>query len=341
MSKFAKIMHLDAGRMYFRVKSLKMIIDSLAACGYDQLQLAIGNDGLRFLLDDMAMDGKDSDTVKELVKQGNIAYNGNPSCLTQSEMDEVIAYADQKGIEIVPMVNSPGHMPAALAINPSYRLVEDGKTSDNSLDVRREDAVAFGIELIRKYAAYFSSKGCRHFNFGADEYGNDVFNLGGLGFYVLETRGEFSYMVNYLNRASEAVLEYGMVPRAFNDPFYYHEDTQMVLNPAVEVCYWIKGWCGFDCAAVDTIAKKGHPMINCHGAWYYVLLPDGRVQKASEHPDFDKFDAKIFPSDQVCEDVAGAMICFWCDNSTLRTDEQVAEDAAVEMKALYEKFMKD
>lgn len=338
MGKFANILHLDAGRMYFNVTSLKNLIDSMAECGYDQLQLAVGNDGLRFLLDDMSMDGKDSDTVKALVKKGNIAYNGDENCLTESEMNEVIAHAQEKGIDIVPMINTPGHMPAALHINPSYRLEEEGKLSENSLDVRREDAVGFGIELIKKYAAYFASKGCRYFNFGADEYGNDVFNLGGLGFSMLEARGEFHYMVSYLNKAAEAVIEAGMIPRAFNDAFYYHEDTSMVLNTAIEVCYWIKGWCGFDCAAVDTIAKKGHPMINCHGAWYYVLLPEGRVQKASENPDFEKFDAKVFPSDQICEDVAGAMICFWCDNSTLRTNEQVAEDAAVEMKLLYEKL---
>lgn len=342
---FYRIVHLDAGRKAFQVASVKQLLDEMAVCGYQQLQFAFGNDGFRLLLDDMAMDGKDSDTVKEAVRRGNQEYNGDPTCLTQKEMEEILDYAREKKIEVVPMLNMPGHMTAALFINPAYRWSDEGQTSLNSIDVTREEAVAFCLELLKKYAEYFAAKGCRYFQFGADEYGNDIHGVGGLGFARLEQKGDYAYYASFLNRAAKVILEAGMTPRAFNDGFYYHEDVTMELDPRIEVCYWGKGWIGFDCAAVETIAAKGHPMINSHGGWYYVLKHENIVQKPTEHesdgtPDFDSFRAEIFPGDQFYGEPAGAMFCIWCDNSRLLTDQEVVEDAFGEMKAMAEKVMK-
>lgn len=336
--EFYKILHLDAGRKYFRPETLKQLIDNMAECGYTQLQLAVGNDGLRLLLDDMAMDGKDSDTVKTLVREGNMAYNQDPSALTQAEMDELLAYAKEKGVEIAPLVNVPGHMRVALNINPSYRFTCQGKTSVGTIDVRREEACEFGVALILKYAAYFASRGCRYFSFGADEYANDAFNEDGLGFALLEGRGELHYLIAFINRAAEAVLACGMTPRAFNDPFYYHEDTTMDLNKAVQVCYWCDGWRGFHCAKVKTIADMGHDMINTRGGWYYVL-GEKEVIKPSKHAEFETFAANSFSGGQIFDGVAGAMFCIWCDHSNLLTDAEVVADVAEEMKAMYGKIM--
>lgn len=49
------IMFLDCGRKYYSVDSIKKIIDNASAAGFNYIQLAVGNDGLRFLLDDMSL----------------------------------------------------------------------------------------------------------------------------------------------------------------------------------------------------------------------------------------------------------------------------------------------
>ncbi|MCI5652368.1 MAG: hypothetical protein MR295_09085, partial [Ruminococcus bromii] len=49
-----KIVHLDCGRKYFTKEWIIALINEIAVDGYNQLQLAFGNDGLRFLLDDMS-----------------------------------------------------------------------------------------------------------------------------------------------------------------------------------------------------------------------------------------------------------------------------------------------
>ena len=56
---FMKVVHLDAGRKYFSVDSIKKIIDNAYADGYNYLELGVGNDGLRFLLDDMSVTAND------------------------------------------------------------------------------------------------------------------------------------------------------------------------------------------------------------------------------------------------------------------------------------------
>ena len=51
---YSRIVHLDVGRKYFRVDQIKDIIDTMAESNYNALELAVGNDGLRFLLNDMS-----------------------------------------------------------------------------------------------------------------------------------------------------------------------------------------------------------------------------------------------------------------------------------------------
>ena len=49
---FYKIVHLDCGRKYFSKDWIIALLYEMQYDGYNQLQLAFGNDGLRFLLDD-------------------------------------------------------------------------------------------------------------------------------------------------------------------------------------------------------------------------------------------------------------------------------------------------
>lgn len=66
------------GRKYFSVNSIKQIIDNASAAGFNYIQLAVGNDGLRFLLDDMSLtvNGKtySSERVSAAIHAGNEAY---------------------------------------------------------------------------------------------------------------------------------------------------------------------------------------------------------------------------------------------------------------------------
>ena len=184
-----KIVSIDAGRKYFSPEQLKEIIDKAKEYGYTDLHLLVGNNGLRFMLDDMSMKVGDktysSDDVKRAIKHGTNAYYNDPNGnhLTESQMTDLINYAKDKGIGVIPTVNSPGHMDAILNAmkelgieNPNFDYF--GKKSERTVDLNNKQAVDFTKTLIDKYAAYFAGKS-EIFNIGLDEYANDATNAKG------------------------------------------------------------------------------------------------------------------------------------------------------------------
>ena len=116
---YMKIAMLDSGRKYFTPDWVKSFIYEAKADGYTHVMLAVGNDGMRFLLDDMSITVNGtayaSADVSAAVHAGNTAYTSASSGeWTESEMNEIFAAANAAGIEIIPLLNSPGHMDAIL-----------------------------------------------------------------------------------------------------------------------------------------------------------------------------------------------------------------------------------
>ena len=275
-----KIVSIDAGRKYFSPEQLKEIIDKAKHYGYTDLHLLVGNDGLRFMLDDMSItaNGKtySSDDVKRAIEKGTNDYYNDPNGnhLTESQMTDLINYAKDKGIGLIPTVNSPGHMDAILNAmkelgiqNPNFNYF--GKESARTVDLDNEQAVAFTKALIDKYAAYFSKK-TEIFNIGLDEYANDATNA--KGWTVLQTKGKYSKFITYANDLAHIVKSHGLKPMAFNDGIYYNSDTSFgTFDKDIIVSMWTGGWGGYDVASSKLLVEKGHQILNTNDAWYYVL----------------------------------------------------------------------
>ena len=275
-----KIVSIDAGRKYFSPEQLKEIIDKAKHYGYTDLHLLVGNDGLRFMLDDMSItaNGKTyaSDDVKRAIEKGTNDYYNDPNGnhLTESQMTDLINYAKDKGIGLIPTVNSPGHMDAILNAmkelgiqNPNFSYF--GKESARTVDLDNEQAVAFTKALIDKYAAYFAKK-TEIFNIGLDEYANDATNA--KGWTVLQTKGKYSKFITYANDLAHIVKSHGLKPMAFNDGIYYNSDTSFgTFDKDIIVSMWTGGWGGYDVASSKLLVEKGHQILNTNDAWYYVL----------------------------------------------------------------------
>ena len=272
------IVMLDCGRKYFSVDSIKQIIDNAAAAGFNNVMLAVGNDGMRFLLDDMSLTVNgtpySSEKVAAAIHTGNEAYyNFTTDELTESEMDEIIAYAKTKGLGIIPVINTPGHMDAILDAAEALT----GKTcsyngSGRTIDVTNTTAVAFTQALLQKYITYFAGKGCKYFNMGADEYANDKFTSGSMGFGNLQSAGKYSYYVEYVNAVAGLIKAAKMTPMAFNDGIYFNNNTSSgTFDTDIVICYWSNGWDGYTPMPASDLASKGFKMVNTHGDYYWVL----------------------------------------------------------------------
>lgn len=325
------IMFLDCGRKYFSVNSIKQIIDNASAAGFNYIQLAVGNDGLRFLLDDMSLtvNGKtySSERVSAAIHAGNEAYyNFDVDELTQPEMDEIIAYAASKGMGVIPCVNTPGHMDAILSAATALTGKDCSYSgSARTIDVTNATAVAFTQALLQKYISYFAGKGCEYFNMGADEYANDIFTSGSMGFGNLQSTGKYSYYVTYVNAVAKMVKDAKMTPMAFNDGIYFNSNTSSgTFDTDILICYWSNGWSSYTPMPAANLAAKGFKLINTHGDYYWVL---GKSDWQCSPEKAKGFNYKTFQGGTI-NDPTGSMFCIWCDYPGAETDTFVVNNTA-------------
>ena len=321
-----KVISIDAGRKYFSLDQLKRIVDKASELGYSDLHLLVGNDGMRFVLDDMTVEanGKTyaSDDVKKAILEGTKAYYDDPNgqALTQTEMDELHAYATAKGIGLIAAVNSPGHMDALLVAmeklgieNPQASFDTVSKTT---MDLTNEAAVNFTKALIGKYMDYFKDKS-KIFNYGTDEYANDATSA--QGWYYLKWYDLYGKFAEYSNSLAAMAREKGLQPMAFNDGFYYGDEDDVAFDKDVLISYWSKGWWGYNLASPQYLADKGYKFLNTNGDWYYVLgrTPEtggGYIEKAIANAaatPFRQLPSTTYPETSL--PMVGSMVAVWCD----------------------------
>lgn len=325
------IVMLDCGRKYFSVDSIKQIIDNASAAGFGYIMLGVGNDGMRFLLDDMSLTVNgttySSEKVAAAIHAGNEAYyNFAVDELTQSEMDAVLAYAKEKGMGVIPMLNTPGHMDAILAAATSLTGTNCAySVSARTIDVTNSTAVAFTQAFVQKYVDYFASKGCKYFNMGADEYANDMFTGGSMGFGNLQSTGKYSYYVEYVNAVAALIKNAGMTPMAFNDGIYFANNTSSgTFDTDIVICYWSNGWGGYTPMSAEALASKGFKMVNTHGDYYWVL---GKSDWQCNAKKASGFNYKTFQGGTI-DNPSGAMFCIWADYPGAETEASVISKTA-------------
>lgn len=340
-----RIVHLDCGREYFTKDWIIALINEMADAGYNQLQLAFGNGGFRFYLNDMAIGSHSSDEVKNALEAGNahyntygddengpnnqewITYNPSKNALTETEMNAIIAHAQSKGIEIVPMLNTPGHMHAVLAamskLGISGNLQVSGK--HGCLNLENTVAVSFTKELVSKYVKYFADNGCNFFNAAMDEYSSweNVF-------------------YNYANEIISIITKYNMTPRMFNDAL---RRNNTISNSNVQVCYWFYG---NNCYPVDDITQ--YQLINANHDYYYVstnenwnLYREGYTFVGEYNEDTWINKAKQFNNNTfnygsgvgtTVNNPVGSMFCIWCNTPGKNTETQIAQQIRMILRVI-------
>lgn len=330
-SEFLRIFHLDCGRKYFTVSEIEGIIDQLAENHYTHIQLAFGNDGLRFLLNDMSVtvNGTEysSEKVTAAIKNGNSSLtSGSSGELSEKDMNDIIAYANGKGIQVIPLFNAPGHMytvakamnSSTLNMNGKYipATSSDARTENWALDPTDSIAVEFAEALLTKYAAYFAKKGSTMFNIGADESHIDSSNY-----------AAYAKMVNGMNAIvkSNKVNGESMQTLAYNDGIYNQSfaktQSDVTFDNDIVICYWTNG---ANSATVEYLLEKGFNLLNNSDNWYYVLGDylytawgkDGQwgyndaLNGIENTPVTQMKDGKDYANSKR---LLGSILCVWCD----------------------------
>ena len=338
---FMKIFFLDCGRKYFSVDNIKKLIDNASAAGFNYIQLAVGNDGLRFLLDDMSLTVKDvtytTQQVSDAIHAGNEKYGNENNYnvpvdeLTQTQMNDIIAYAKEKKMGVIPCVNTPGHMDAILSAATALTGTDCSYSgSARTIDVTNTTAVEFTQALLQKYIDYFKGQGCQFFNMGADEYANDKFTGGSMGFGNLQSEGKYRYYVQYVNQVAAYIKNAGMTPMAFNDGIYFNSNTSSGdFDTDILICYWSSGWSGYSPMPASWLKDKGFSLVNTNGSYYWVLGKSDAQCSPTKAAGFNKTD---FPGGTI-SDPSGAMFCIWCDVPGAETEDSVISKTAATIEA--------
>ena len=328
-SNFMRIFHLDCGRKYFSVDEVKGIIDQLAANNYTHIELAFGNEGLRFVPDAsrMAVGEYEGQTVVDAIATGNQKYDKDQyltytvDSWTESDMNLIFAHAAEKGIKIIPMLDIPGHMNAViyamqkLGIDVSVFSQVNKKYPGNigqSFDTTNTAAVAFAKGLVDNYINYFAEKKCEYFNIAGDE----------CGFGSMSAQ-QYDAYIGLMNVLNTSIKNAGMTTMMFNDGVYYKGNNfnsyAQKLDRDIVICYWTGGGNYSDSTE---LAALGFKLINTNVHWYYVAgndYGDGMFGykyaiKSLETKKCTECDGGGATAD------TGCMLAYWCDDPTATVD---------------------
>lgn len=333
-SNFMRIFHLDCGRKYFSVDEIKGIIDQLAANNYTHIELAFGNDGLRFLLKDMSLTVNgtkyESDDVKGAIQEGNKNYHnaGEYNELTESQMTDIITYARGRNIGVIPLIDIPGHTNALvyamkeLGISEAYYVSNTNSTGRETLALNVTDAaaVSFATELVKKYVDYFAANGAAYFNVGADECGYD-------GHYA---EADYQALAAMIGNLSDYIYSKEMTTLIFNDGFRTNGYLQTALREKsnqIKVCYWT-----YSEYTRPTDLAQDFELINTHNKWYYVAGNEGsgwygyRWAKNNLNGEYKDCTIVDGAKDENYRTNTGCMLAYWCDDpSKTYNSENVAD----------------
>jgi hexosaminidase len=150
---------IDVARHWMPEEVLKRNLDAMAAVKLNVLHLHLTDDqGFR-------IESKKFPKLQEMGSDGHY--------YTQAQMTELIAYARDRGIRIVPEIDMPGHVtswcvgyPELTGTPGPYQIERKWGIFDPTLDPTRESTYAFLDGLIGELAALFPDE---YFHVGGDE----------------------------------------------------------------------------------------------------------------------------------------------------------------------------
>ena len=173
--------HLDACRHFWTIAETKRYIDIAAAYKINRLHWHLTEDqGWRIeikkypKLTEVGAWRNGTCIGKDFSSNDGIRYGG---FYTQDEMREIVAYAAERNIIVIPEVDLPGHMVAALAAYPElgctggpYEVWTRWGVADDVLCVGKEETFTFLEDVLTEVMDIFPSE---YIHIGGDECPKD------------------------------------------------------------------------------------------------------------------------------------------------------------------------
>ncbi|MFJ2740648.1 family 20 glycosylhydrolase [Streptomyces sp. NPDC087440] len=214
---------VDNGRKYFTPEWLKATVRNMAYMQLNTLHLHLtDSEGFRI----------ESSSHPEVVSRDGF--------LTKREIQDLIAFAQQHHIEIIPEIDVPGHMTQVLSVHPELGL----PGSRTTLDLSKDAVYAFVRDLLEEYLPLFPG---RYWMLGGDEADavrNNAAYIAYAKAHYLPTGGDPAKITGndcvfgFLNWANDIVRRHGKTMRMWNDGL--NGITTAVVKPSntINVDFW-------------------------------------------------------------------------------------------------------
>ena len=310
--------HLDCARKFFTKDWIISLIKDLSWQKYNSIQLHFSeNEGFRL----------QSDTLEAI---DGFQYVNN-QYLTKQDMLEIIQVANEYHIEVIPSLDSPGHLGAVLRYLPSdYSCASlfpsDGRRAQCFNIFTNDEARGFLIDLMTEFIDFFSEAGCKRFNIGGDEFLDKFSNF---------SNEQYVQIMEYFNEVSAIVKSKGMTPRTWNDGVMYGNYTGYKLDPDIEICYWAAPQ---NCASIEKFVQNGNRVINFSDTYMYYVLSSWWLQNACPEGDriYREWNPGKFSTLQggipqtykkpYANFIKGGSYAVWCDSPNYMTQDSVANN---------------
>ena len=310
--------HLDCARKFFTKDWIISLIKDLSWQKYNSIQLHFSeNEGFRL----------QSDTLEAI---DGFQYVNN-QYLTKQDMLEIIQVANEYHIEVIPSLDSPGHLGAVLRYLPSdYSCASlfpsDGRRAQCFNIFTNDEARGFLIDLMTEFIDFFSEAGCKRFNIGGDEFLEKFSNF---------SNEQYVQIMEYFNEVSAIAKSKGMTPRTWNDGVMYGNYTGYKLDPDIEICYWAAPQ---NCASIEKFVQNGNRVINFSDTYMYYVLSSWWLQNAC--PEGDRIYKEWHPgkfstlqggipqtyNKPYANFIKGGSYAIWCDVPGYMTQDSVANN---------------
>lgn len=170
-------MHLDCARHFWSVDQIKRYLDVMAMFKLNRFHWHLTDDqGWRIeikaypLLSRIASYREGTMIGHDFNSSDHVRYGG---CYSQNEVREVVAYAKERGITVIPEIDLPGHMLAAMSAYPilgcsggPYAAWTRWGVSDEVLCAGKESTYEFLETVLSEVAELFPSE---YIHIGGDE----------------------------------------------------------------------------------------------------------------------------------------------------------------------------
>lgn len=237
-------LHLDCARHFFSVETVKKVIEGISYGNMNVFHWHLTDDhGWRI----------ESKKFPQLHQNSGQFY-------TQGEIREIITFAKERGIEVIPEIDMPGHNLALLSVFPEYSCKGEQVTPAKArgiyktiLCAGKEEVYTFVEELLDEMIPLFDSE---YFHIGGDEAPKDEWKECPHCNAKMKELGLTSYedlQGYFTSRVCDVLKKHGKTPIVWNDALLASN-----LPEDVVVQYW----------TIDH-AKAMVPFVEKQGKWIY------------------------------------------------------------------------